>query len=288
VLAANLPDHEAVVRSDPTDIPRSGYQNLMKIGATTRELGWTQYPFCAETLRREIDWLDSPAPHASAKRKTEAATGDAELKKRLDRLATDDLDPKSNALDQLFCRYDRDDEDNSKWDATWNPMKDWIIIVSLRALDPEQYELRELLSNRFELKIDDPIKLRSSINASGAVRLAKLIDAVAALDKEMDAHDGWRWKARRQAIVEMVERYSMLRAHPKLEESAIHILGTTIKDICDRTGLTAFYENILVPLIEAIAKSFALTAEPSRDTKENTLATNKRKSGPTTRGHEPD
>lgn len=279
VLLARLPIYEAIVETERTGHFYYGLKHIENIGRRAMSLGWRQFTFIAEALREEIDWLDNPfelapptpeqlverrrtlAKAVKSHRIEKRAKKEHDRQDRLKRLADENADDRTKAIDQLLCRFERNPDDPNKWDSTWDPVREWLVQLSLRALDPEQTELHSLLTEDNDLDISDPIKLRKAAMAFDSRRIVELIDAVRDLDAIMDTETSRRWNKRRSAIHEMVDQYSILRAHPKLQDSAVHIFQTKIKDICERTGLTAFYENVLLPLIEILTRAFSVSAK---------------------------
>lgn len=279
VLLTHLPEYTAIVESERTGHFYFGLNFIEDIGKRAMNLGWRQFTSIACALREEIDWIGDPlelapptpeqlierrrtlAKERETRQQDERAQKEKERQDRLGRHAADETDHRTKAIDWILCLYGRDPEEPQKWDSSWDPIKEWGIQLSLRALDPEQGELNTLLTNTYGLKTSDPVEFRKSVESFKQEQMANLIDAVVALDAIMDAETSRRWKARRRAIDEIVDQYSELRVHPNLQDSAIHLFNTKIKDICERAGLAAFYEHVLAPLIKKLTKMFALPAK---------------------------
>lgn len=82
--------------------------------------------------------------------------------------------------------------------------------------------------------------------------------AIDELDRKMDADaDPTRnWKQRRLVFTEMVDAHRDNWLPPEhTRQSPIQIFKTVIRNICERSGLKAFYDNVLVPLVRRVAKA---------------------------------
>lgn len=128
--------------------------------------------------------------------------------------------------------------------------------LALRALDAAQGELQQILKAEFNLDVRDPIKLRKKIVRLDAAQQMQLATAIDELDRKMDADPTRNWKQRRLVFTEMVDAHRDNWLPPEhTRQSPIQIFKTVIRNICERSELKAFYDNVLVPLVRRVAKA---------------------------------
>lgn len=164
--------------------------------------------------------------------------------------------PEAEVFDALFCAYERElTKQGVRWDRTRNLAMEWNMALALRALDKQQPELRQLLSERFKLPVDDPGAFRRAVTGLSAVQGRSLVSAVDVLDQRMDKEPGRNWKTRRQAFHEIIDFYGRRRVLNVNGDSPQHIFRTTIRSICERSGLADFYRNTLKPLVSRLIDS---------------------------------
>jgi hypothetical protein len=206
------------------------------------------------------------AQAAEERKKDREARQQAESvhKKRMD---AEKQAPEVEIFDALFCAFEREQVmQGIHMSVTRNHALEWYMALALRALDKQQPELRQLLSERFKLPVDDPAAFRTAITSKTKVEGIELIDAVDDLDRRMDKEPGQDWKKRRLAFHEMIDLYDMQRVRNRDGDSPQHIFRTTIKNICEQSGLADFYRNTLKPLVnrlvDAVRAKQAL--EPSK------------------------
>jgi len=194
----------------------------------------------AERDKREAD--------RQAREQAERDKREADRQARLDQLLSEEKDVRSEALRKLFTPYTLED-------STFDPSGEWLRALALRVLDDGQRELRQIFEVDFNLDEKDPIAFRKKFAKLDATQQMQLTTAVDDLDRKMDADPTRNWKQRRLAFTEMVDAHrdnSLLPDHTR--QSPIQIFKTVIKRICERSGLKAFYDNVLVPLVSSVAE----------------------------------
>ncbi|WP_175484967.1 relaxase/mobilization nuclease domain-containing protein [Jannaschia pohangensis] len=172
------------------------------------------------------------------------------------RLEAEKQRPEAEVFDAFFCAYEREQtRQGLQWDRTRNPAMEWNMALALRAMDKQQPELRQLLNERFNLPVDDPGGFRRALTNLSAAQGRALVSAVDVLDQRMDKEPGRNWKRRRHAFREIIDFYGQQRVLNWDGDSPQHIFTTTIKSICERSGLADFYRNTLKPLVTRLIDS---------------------------------
>lgn len=201
----------------------------------------------------------TPERREEDRRQREEARKAAEAAHRA-RVAAEDEDTRAEAIDLLFRPQIRFED--GRWDDWVGPAGEWIIAFSLRAMDTGQPELQALLRDEWQLDSSDPLAFRSKLN-SREFDLGGLATAVDDLDRRMIAAKGDAWRDRRNAFTNMIEFYRLPRMREVKTESAVSLFETTIRNICERTGLADFYRNTLVPLVNRMAEALRLKPVPA-------------------------
>lgn len=195
---------------------------------------------------------------------------EADRQARLDQLLSEEEDGRSKALLKLFSPYTLED-------STYDPSGEWLRALALRALDDGQRELRQIFESDFNLDVKDPIAFREKFAKLDATQQMQLTTAIDELDHKMDADPTRNWKQRRLAFTEMVDAHRDNSLRPDhTRQSPIQIFKTVIKRICERSGLKAFYDNVLVPLVSSVAEALG-PKPPLPSSKQNPDPTTKPK-----------
>lgn len=216
--------------------------------------------------------LNSAKEANKREREAEERKGGREARQQAKRVHKERMDaekqaPEAEIFDALFCAFEREQAAQGiHRGVTRNHALEWYMALALRALDKQQPELRQLLSERFKLPVDDPAAFRTAITSMTKVESIELIDAVDDLDGRMDKEPDRNWKKRRLAFHEMIDLYGQQRVLNLDGDSPQLIFRTTIKSICERSGLADFYRKTLKPLVnrlvDAVRSKQAL--EPSK------------------------
>lgn len=205
---------------------------------------------------------------ATEKRKRDQGAQEDAKRAHRARMETEkQLPPEAEVFDALFCAYEREQTNlGVQWDRTRNLAMEWNMALALRALDDQQPELRQLLSERFNLPVDDPRVFRIAVTRLPTAQSRALVRAVDDLDQRMDKGPGRNWKTRRQAFHEIIDFYGQQRVLNQEGDSPQHIFITTIRSICERSGLADFYRNTLKPLVSRLIDSMRTkqALEPSQ------------------------
>lgn len=258
---------EAAEAAKDKPIPRSKRWEALQAAETARK-GREQ----DRATLREQEETEAAQRALEMANKEQAARDkrEADRQARVEQLLSEEKDILSKAVLELFSPYTLED-------STFDPSGEWLRALALRALDDGQRELRQIFEADFNLDVKDTIAFRKKFAKLDATRQMQLTTAIDDLDRKMDADPTRNWKQRRLAFTEMVDAYrDNLQRPDHTRQSPIQIFKTVIKRICERSGLKAFYDNVLVPLVSSVAEAFGpkpslpsskQNSEPTKDPK---------------------